>query len=528
MREIVCISRFVGASILSAAACGLACSQSTDAVTPTPGTDAGDDSSNDSGGPAPRTDASQGTDAASPPTENDASAGADVTPPPITGPAFYVALDGNDSWSGKLPAPNAGKTDGPFATLPRAQHAMQASSIKRTAIRGGTYSLGATLELTSADSGETWQYYPSDGYDSAVLDGGGKNAVTVNGGSNITFDGLQIQNVDMWGIGVHGGVAEGSDVPDMAMATSLAQGDAVRNCIIHGVHNDKQSPDNFNAAGIMFGQGTPDALIENNVVYDSNTMGIRLGAPDPAQTHGSDNGWIRNNVVYGIGQHLADTGAIYLIDYSFTSVNVRVTNNYVRDWGLGGRGIYLDNNSTNVTVTGNVVAPPGPQGQYDHGWEGTTAIFFNSATNSTVSGNIIDLGSVGQLITAVHSHYPGLNDPTGDAFRGNIVISNFAGKQQTSIFGVTGDDAYISNTSTRLQIQNDVYRNYGGGEESSNGNTSSDSNPIHEDPGISGWAYAIAAGSPVFKAPVSFAPIAANWGPPGYVLAHGTAPSCPH
>ena len=30
---------------------------------------------------------------------------------------FYVAVDGNDGWSGKLPSPNATGTDGPFATL---------------------------------------------------------------------------------------------------------------------------------------------------------------------------------------------------------------------------------------------------------------------------------------------------------------------------------------------------------------------------------------------------------------------------
>ena len=29
----------------------------------------------------------------------------------------YVALDGDDGWSGELPAPNAAGTDGPFATL---------------------------------------------------------------------------------------------------------------------------------------------------------------------------------------------------------------------------------------------------------------------------------------------------------------------------------------------------------------------------------------------------------------------------
>ena len=34
---------------------------------------------------------------------------------------FFVAEDGDDAWSGTLAASNAGKTDGPFATLSRAR-----------------------------------------------------------------------------------------------------------------------------------------------------------------------------------------------------------------------------------------------------------------------------------------------------------------------------------------------------------------------------------------------------------------------
>ena len=44
------------------------------------------------------------------------------------GPAsanFYVAPNGKDSWSGKLPAPNANNTDGPFASVAKAQIAVQ-------------------------------------------------------------------------------------------------------------------------------------------------------------------------------------------------------------------------------------------------------------------------------------------------------------------------------------------------------------------------------------------------------------------
>ena len=37
----------------------------------------------------------------------------------------YVSPDGDDAWSGTLPEPNAGRTDGPFATLARARDAVR-------------------------------------------------------------------------------------------------------------------------------------------------------------------------------------------------------------------------------------------------------------------------------------------------------------------------------------------------------------------------------------------------------------------
>ena len=38
---------------------------------------------------------------------------------------FYVAVNGNDKWSGTLPEPNLAKTDGPFATIESAQQAIR-------------------------------------------------------------------------------------------------------------------------------------------------------------------------------------------------------------------------------------------------------------------------------------------------------------------------------------------------------------------------------------------------------------------
>lgn len=43
---------------------------------------------------------------------------------------FYVAITGNDNWSGTLAEPNAAKTDGPFATLSKAQEAVRGLKAK--------------------------------------------------------------------------------------------------------------------------------------------------------------------------------------------------------------------------------------------------------------------------------------------------------------------------------------------------------------------------------------------------------------
>lgn len=76
------------------------------------------------------------------------------------GADFYVAKNGNDAWSGKLPAPNRQRTDGPFATVSRAQQAVR--ELRRQGrlsrpvvvmIRGGVYYLDEPLVFTPEDSG---------------------------------------------------------------------------------------------------------------------------------------------------------------------------------------------------------------------------------------------------------------------------------------------------------------------------------------------------------------------------------------
>ncbi|UCD28183.1 MAG: right-handed parallel beta-helix repeat-containing protein [Planctomycetota bacterium] len=73
---------------------------------------------------------------------------------------FYVAVDGNDAWTGKLPFANAGRTDGPFATLSKAQNAVRRliptmKSDMVVMIRGGNYFIDHTISFGPADSGRS-------------------------------------------------------------------------------------------------------------------------------------------------------------------------------------------------------------------------------------------------------------------------------------------------------------------------------------------------------------------------------------
>jgi len=91
-----------------------------------------------------------------------------------SGVNFYVATNGNDQWTGKLPGPNAAASDGPFATIGRARD--QIRRLKSTGqlnapvmvqLRGGTYYLTETVTFMPEDSGTeenpiTYAAYPDE------------------------------------------------------------------------------------------------------------------------------------------------------------------------------------------------------------------------------------------------------------------------------------------------------------------------------------------------------------------------------
>ena len=100
---------------------------------------------------------------------------------PTTELTFFVALDGNDSWSGMLAVPNAEASDGPFATLVAARNAVRKLKNSQdldlpvtVMVREGKHHLDQPLLLGSNDGGShdcpiTYTAYPNE---TPIISGG--------------------------------------------------------------------------------------------------------------------------------------------------------------------------------------------------------------------------------------------------------------------------------------------------------------------------------------------------------------------
>ena len=431
---------------------------------------------------------------------NTGSTGSGTSAPAPSAPGFYVSPTGDDNDAGTLASP--------FATLARAQEAMENSSTKTTYVEGGTYNITSTLTLTGADSGETWQYYAPNGVNSAVLDGGNTvDPIEIDGASNITINGLKIQNVDDAAIFTPGG-------------SSLISNIVIENCDI-GFNQHTSFAGGFNPL-IALGN-VEDAQILNNYVHNGASQGIALYAYNPGDT--VNDSIISGNVVLDTVQQMNDGGAIY-VDMHAMNVNgghVTISNNFVENYGGPGitnaTGIYLDDDTSNVTVTGNVIGPGAA------GTVSPVATIINGGCNNTFSGNIVDLGTGGNNMIAGWSDNAGsggsipFNWTAPNVFENNVVISDYAGATETSLSGISGQTylqafSYPANMGI---IAHNVYFNYGGGAATTTGDVVSDSSPIIENPQLSGSAYTMAAGSPVFSS-IDFTPIVGGWGPTGFVI----------
>jgi hypothetical protein len=78
---------------------------------------------------------------------------------------LYVALDGDDTWSGTRSVPNRDRTDGPLRTVERARDTLRAQERTNPAVvmlRGGVYYLDAAITFDHRDPPTTYRAYPGE------------------------------------------------------------------------------------------------------------------------------------------------------------------------------------------------------------------------------------------------------------------------------------------------------------------------------------------------------------------------------
>ena len=348
-----------------------------------------------------------------------------------TVPAFYVSPNGNDSWSGSLASPNSIGTDGPFKTLARAEGAMeQSSTIKTTEIEGGSYSISG-WSLTSADAGETWKAYQGQ---TVTIDGGGSGYVDASGVNNLTIEGLTFQNLSA---GPHGGgmylSGSGETIRWNTFLNShnnAISGADLTNSLIDSNTINGQSPGNFNGtsnaySALMFWYGSSGNTISHNLIENAQGGGIYFasGGSEPPIS----NNIIDRNELVNVDTSVVDMGAIYLMDRTHKATGNQITNNVIHGYGNGSltdqtKGIYLDDQTSNVLVSGNVL----------WGTAGEWGIQFHGGDHNTVQNNVLSLASGERAVLYQDDPSFGEYGMTANDFQNNIVY--YAGTAPSSLW----------------------------------------------------------------------------------------------
>ncbi|CAO3435117.1 carbohydrate-binding domain-containing protein [Azospirillum doebereinerae] len=353
---------------------------------------------------------------------SDFPAGTTTTPttptdPAPTGPAFYVATNGRDTWSGKLAAPNADGTDGPFASLTKAQSAMRAdSTIDTTYVRGGDYTLKNVLWLDGQDSGVTFSGY---GNEKAVIHGGSQASVSIGlgGAKNVTIEGLNFTDGTVDGHYVFADNAAGLTFANNVV-TGGGYGITVQNSANSQVVGNQFDRTGAEAVFVKAGSnatvvsnnlikhpnaadrgdagiwinGSSDVKVTHNQIEDSPEKAIAVGSIETTGSDATYRATIAFNKVIDANLESNDGGGIYLINRQQTLTDHTVVNNDVTgttatnpSGAVASWGIYLDDWTSGATVKGN----------YVHGNIG--GVFLHGGWSNTVTDNLI-AGNTGAQI----------------------------------------------------------------------------------------------------------------------------------
>jgi hypothetical protein len=427
--------------------------------------------------------------------------------------AFYVSADGSSTGNGSAAQP--------FATLQQAQKAMEGSSIKTTYVEGGNYNMSSALNLTSADSGESFIGIGSSS-NPVVLDGEGTTGsiVSINGANNITMEGLTMQNTQknlfaytnqdaaVTAVNSTGDNFSYNSMSNVGVAFNLGNvtqssldGNAIDNVqqaiqMNPGNNNDTIDSNSItnvanvtggNQSGAINVEASSNDTFSNNYIANTSAAGIELanwgGVSNNNDTiigntvENTNQAATKSSTYDSSGTNPSDMGAIYAwqgVQNNSDQMNLKISNNYVKNSGQGFEnvGIYLDDGVSGATVTNNIVVPEGNNGY---------AALIHGGSNDTFQGNVFDLSSSSgdQHGLLMQSDGPTMSN---DIVRGNDFYAT------TPNGGAYVDYSNPSNNIPQTITDNDYW-----GVTQSN-----DSSPVNTNPGFvdpTNGNYSLAAGS---------------------------------
>jgi hypothetical protein len=431
--------------------------------------------------------------------------------------SYYIAASGGNDR-------NPGTSTKPFATLSHLQSTLQGAGNKVGCLKGGTYYLANSLSFTTADNGETWETDPASAANAAVVDGQstsgttGTKPIAFAGVANFTWNAIKLQN------------CKGECV--WTTTASREKHVTIENSEICCNTNDG-SIGGFPYIIAIFNM--TDSAVRHNYVHDCVSGCISIAAYSGGES--IDGVIVDSNFVENCMTQVVDGGCLQFgmraTGYSLFQ-HVTISNNFARNYGFAGatsngfRCIYLDDDTSNATVTGNICGPM----TAGIGNTSTTITLINGGSNNIFKNNVFDIGT--SALEGIHIADPcgggstiSCSGPWGpNQFSNNIVVSNFARTWNGNFSGVPFVYAQFSSParydSTWMQISGNTYHNYGGGQEPTTGNLISDSSPIHADPGCTGYLYNLSS------LPSGFTDVTAarHAGPPGFAIPTSTNHSC--
>lgn len=246
-------------------------------------------------------------------------------------------------------------------------------------------------------------------------------AVVLDGTSASTISGNLIENTKLSAIEEFGG----------------ANGNTITNNIITG--------DNAaDTEGAIWLHGANSGIISNNAISDTTGAAISLTDFDgPGTTDTQNNNTvISGNSLTNVDTLSTDSGAIYVLGRSQDpNTGITVQDNYIGAIGTTTAasphavGIYLDDNASGVTVSGNIVQASA----------GLTDPFeIHGGSNDTISGNIFDLGT-GSPDFGLFQSDASDQQPVGtfqqlqnDLVTGNIIVTESTAPHDPGFGDLTG------------------------------------------------------------------------------------------